>query len=649
MDVLSEGTVLGYSDIVGVKECEDRHMKQALATLTVEERSCLLLWVDEKFTFEEIAEIVEVEEGEVQELLQHAMRKLRLEYLQLKEQEEESLQTERERNALERERDLSKEQMQIARFLVEGGYYPPYLVGPPGKSSVLNWAYLLQLVRGVSHVKQSVTVSFFAEERNRVREDERCEVEKPCHGNDMSERGLMRLHLVFASEDQQESEDFERYLTPLRWYGKISSISRYGLASGRAWNSDFLTQIERADIVLLFLSEHFEQTSTVFVSHMMEALKKIKEREMWLVPVMLRWSDWSKNPLKQAVENIEEHVQFLPINRKPLTTWKHPEEAFVTVIRDFHMLLDRIMRRRTSEIEALPIPTELRIASYIQRTFWRKRQERYCRSVLLCLNECHTSTTFSQSQGRRTQGEQQEKQMRESIWRSIYETLAPSVRGLVYSSSIPSWHGQENEIADDIVQETLSRVVGCLVVQRKGDSSDESMIGWLSMSIADELLREQRLLEKRITHLNTLEEQKEEVDGSEEVREMFEWIIQEICQLPSNQQRALLVDLANQIGMDEAPVAFLEALQEKGIHLSDYQQPLIFSLNERRRTNELASYAYKNLSERVVCKIQSLHNKRGDVQKKNEICMLKRENDRRIVGFPPSKNSYEKLDGQYFI
>ena len=47
----------------------------------------------------------------------------------------------------------------------------------------------------------------------------------------------------------------------------------------------------------------------------------------------------------------------------------------------------------------------------------------------------------------------------DSTWKKLYPLLQSFARYFVYSSNIPCWRGQENDIIEDIVQETGRRII----------------------------------------------------------------------------------------------------------------------------------------------------------------------------------------------
>ena len=46
-----------------------------------------------------------------------------------------------------------------------------------------------------------------------------------------------------------------------------------------------------------------------------------------------------------------------------------------------------------------------------------------------------------------------------SAWEEMYQSLQSLVRRLVFSFAVPAWHGQEEDIVEDIVQEAARKLI----------------------------------------------------------------------------------------------------------------------------------------------------------------------------------------------
>ncbi len=199
----------------------------------------------------------------------------------------------------------------------------------------------------------------------------------------------------------------------------------------------------------------------------------------------------------------------------------------------------------------------------------------------------------------------------DAFWINLYSFLRPFVKRLVLSSGISSWRGQEEDIVEDIVQETITRVLKCM---RRADCGEgipiASPLG-LSIVIARNYYEDLRRRDKRFVRIVTDDYSSEayvvlhynHLDPLElALNNMFLELIfvrfsQEVVRFPYKQRTALLIDLANRMDFDVLPTPLQKAFLEVGIRLQDYQLPPPKDTVSRSRHASNASLAYKRTRE----------------------------------------------------
>ncbi len=194
----------------------------------------------------------------------------------------------------------------------------------------------------------------------------------------------------------------------------------------------------------------------------------------------------------------------------------------------------------------------------------------------------------------------------DALWINLYSFLQPFVKRLVYSSGISSWRGQEEDLVEDIVQETIVRILKC--VRRSGVDEGIPITSpkGLSIVIARNYYED---LRRRDKHLSRIVDDhcspgihvvlQGHFDPLElALNNMFlEWLYvkfsQEVVKFSQKQRIALLIDLANRMDFNVEPTPLQKAFLGVGIHLQDYQQPLPKDPVERSRLASNTSLAYK--------------------------------------------------------
>jgi len=194
-------------------------------------------------------------------------------------------------------------------------------------------------------------------------------------------------------------------------------------------------------------------------------------------------------------------------------------------------------------------------------------------------------------------------------WESLYQLLRPLAKMWVYSAHITSRRGQEKEIVDDIVQETIARVCDRLQKVERGEAEVVKSIESLSRRIArnyfiDLLRKDRRLLrfEEVSSSMEGLGIEQNWADLTEQVDEamfhetLFNQLALEIVKFPMKQRLALLIDLSRCLSFDDRPSPVQRAFLKVGIQLKDYRSECPHSAIELSRHRALLNIAYKRVS-----------------------------------------------------
>lgn len=195
-------------------------------------------------------------------------------------------------------------------------------------------------------------------------------------------------------------------------------------------------------------------------------------------------------------------------------------------------------------------------------------------------------------------------------WAEYYPKLLFTAKCLVYKYRLPCWYGQEEDIAEDVAQETVWRTIERIKKAALGEASPIGSLEHMMVVIAKNYILDMRRREYRLVRLlssNPTYERRIDVNDLESMSEiaiehiyhewLFRLIAHEIVQMPYKQRYALLIDLANRTSFETNPTSLQAALIAVGIGLQEYQQPLPISRVERLRHASLVSLAYKRLAQ----------------------------------------------------
>ncbi|WP_052890797.1 RNA polymerase sigma factor [Thermogemmatispora carboxidivorans] len=190
-------------------------------------------------------------------------------------------------------------------------------------------------------------------------------------------------------------------------------------------------------------------------------------------------------------------------------------------------------------------------------------------------------------------------------WEEIYVRLRRLVRRLIAHYSVAAWRGQEEDLAEDIVQESIRRFIERQPRVERGEiepaRSPEHMLFTIAYNCCLDLYRrERRLIHTGGEYLPVLKETEEREPADQALegiyqQELFTIVAREVEHFPQGQRRALLIDLAELMSFDEEPTTLQHAFLKQGIDLSRYRD-----WPEDRRQHEqrvaLRNHAYRRLA-----------------------------------------------------
>lgn len=192
----------------------------------------------------------------------------------------------------------------------------------------------------------------------------------------------------------------------------------------------------------------------------------------------------------------------------------------------------------------------------------------------------------------------------EKSWGEMYPQLHAQARRLVHQLNVSNWLGQEEDVAWDIVQESIRRVYEYSQKAANGERESIQSLTALLYTVAQNYCRDLRRREWRLNRETTTtplgfvdtEVSFSEIAIENAYREsLFHILAHEIAQFPLKQRQALLIDLAGRMAFDEQLTTLQAAFQKEGILLEEYRRPRPECERERSRNAALLAHAYKRL------------------------------------------------------
>lgn len=147
----------------------------------------------------------------------------------------------------------------------------------------------------------------------------------------------------YAQEDQIWLGKLETHFSLLKSQGLISTWHNRLVPPGTNQEEDIDSHLHSASVILLLISADFLASDYCTGIEMTRALERHQAHEAHVIPILLRPVHRKGAPF--------EHLQVLPTNGRPITTWSDQDDAFADVTEGIQDLLEnlRITLREESQ------------------------------------------------------------------------------------------------------------------------------------------------------------------------------------------------------------------------------------------------------------------------------------------------------------
>src|SRR6266487_3695826 len=124
----------------------------------------------------------------------------------------------------------------------------------------------------------------------------------------------------YAHKDEPQLQKLETHLNVLKRQGLISTWHDRHIVPGMDWAYAIDTHLSTASVILLLISPDFLASDYCYGIELQRALERHRANEARVIPILLRPVDWKGAPFA--------HLQMLPTDARPITTWRNRDEAF---------------------------------------------------------------------------------------------------------------------------------------------------------------------------------------------------------------------------------------------------------------------------------------------------------------------------------
>ena len=141
----------------------------------------------------------------------------------------------------------------------------------------------------------------------------------------------MKIFVSYSHKDVQLKNALLEHMASLFHEGVATAWHDREIVAGDAWSREIDNQLEIANVILLLISPSFLASRYCYGVELDRALARAREGEAVVIPILLRPADWKTSSFS--------HLQALPTNAQPITSWSNSDEAFLDVVTGLRAVL----------------------------------------------------------------------------------------------------------------------------------------------------------------------------------------------------------------------------------------------------------------------------------------------------------------------
>lgn len=160
-----------------------------------------------------------------------------------------------------------------------------------------------------------------------------------CHfiTRQMQDQQPLKIFIVYAREDADALRELRVQFIPVARSERLEVWYDGEILPGQHWDKEIKTQLQSADIILLFISKYFFASEYIQNKELKEALARHEARKSVVVPVIVRPCVW------QDAFDVSQ-FQALPAGAQPIFSshWRDHDEAMVSVVEGIKKLIEKL-------------------------------------------------------------------------------------------------------------------------------------------------------------------------------------------------------------------------------------------------------------------------------------------------------------------
>lgn len=161
----------------------------------------------------------------------------------------------------------------------------------------------------------------------------------------------IEIFFSYAHEDEDLMNIVRRQLILFEREGIIVKWHDRMILPGQEWEGIIDERINRAKIILLFVSSYFIESKYCYNTEMKVALERHEAGDAIVIPIILRACPWQNSSLGK--------LQALPKDGKPLNEWGNRDKAALNVAESIMAIVQKLRGGEKTEIKKQPVKKNL--------------------------------------------------------------------------------------------------------------------------------------------------------------------------------------------------------------------------------------------------------------------------------------------------
>ncbi len=156
--------------------------------------------------------------------------------------------------------------------------------------------------------------------------------------------GGVSIFVSYAHEDEDLKKELDKYLKVLKRSAKVRIWNDRQLIAGQEWDDAIMSELEKADIILLLISVDFNASDFIWDKELAAAMRRHEAGTARVVPIILRKCEWSRLPYAK--------LQALPRDGRPVLDYPNRDDAFTEIAEGIERLVNSINDQIRSAVRA---------------------------------------------------------------------------------------------------------------------------------------------------------------------------------------------------------------------------------------------------------------------------------------------------------